>query len=229
MVVDFTAATGQSVNTSHTLKMMLFMQGVRMFKNSGGYDVDSDAAFLNSSHYKVNLYTSGATTIQYYRFSLCIYDQTVVQQSEQTFVLGDYVTALNSNWAALTITLPFKSNTNFMVALASMSYAGTAAFNFVYVTTGAGTCSGTSTFIRYKFGYWNYMYRTCPAAYPYFTQTTNLCYDVCPNNYWVDGIYNLCMLCSYSCVTCSSSTTCLSCDSSTHRTLVGGSCSCPMG
>lgn len=77
MVVNF----GSSVDTTHNLKMMLFIQGTKMLRNSGNFDLDANAAFINSTHYRVNLLTSGQTTIIYYRFSLCIYDQTVVQQS----------------------------------------------------------------------------------------------------------------------------------------------------
>jgi hypothetical protein len=69
-------------------------------------------------------------------------------------------------------------------------------------------------------------FKECNATTPYYLQSQDLCYDICPNRYYENNTQMLCLTCAnYDCLKCLANGTCTSCDSTNdHRDLSAGRC-----
>lgn len=70
------------MDTSHSIKVIVFIQGITMQKNTGNFDVSIWGVFVNSSYYSLTTDTSGNTTISKLYYSRVIFDQTNLQESQ---------------------------------------------------------------------------------------------------------------------------------------------------
>ena len=111
-----------------------------------------------------------------------------------------------------------------MFGLNSFSLIGQTKVKFVSLTGSNTTISSTTNFNLLEFCYWSLKFRTCPPSNPYYCSTDGLCYDICPTGTYVNTTSKLCLACSFTCETCSSSSLCLTCSSSNFRYLNGTSC-----
>ena len=111
-----------------------------------------------------------------------------------------------------------------MFGLNSFSLSGQTKVKFVSLTGSNTTISSTTNFNLLEFCYWSLKFRTCPLSNPYYCSTDGLCYDICPTGTYVNTTSKLCLACSFTCETCSSSSLCLTCSSSNFRYLNGTSC-----
>ncbi len=64
----------------------------------------------------------------------------------------------------------------------------------------------------------------CPASSPYKDPNTGLCTLTCPTGFFADPATFTCSPCLYSCLTCSTNSTCETCSSANNRALVGTDC-----
>lgn len=234
MTVNLTALTGEVMNTSGTLKIVVLINGMSMTTTSTGiYNLTIIPTIANSNNYTIMLATSNVTTISALRFSRFILDQTAVQATQTTFIDAGVLTAYNNAWVGVKLKtiLPYMNISNFLVGVTTMVYNSTAAANFFYDAS-VLACSGGLTFYTLAFGYWSYRFRTCASPFVYYSSVTDLCYDSCPSYYYAVTVGLYCAPCYYSCFTCSSattSTTCTSCSPLDFRTLTSATCLCNAG
>lgn len=59
-----------------------------------------------------------------------------------------------------------------------------------------------------SFMYFSFKLRVCPTGYPYFSTSTQLCYDICPNGMYGNITTLLCLDCHPSCSICNSNASC---------------------
>lgn len=74
--------------------------------------------------------------------------------------------------------------------------------------------------------------RQCPVNNSYYEPVATYCYDICPNGFYTDMTFKLCLPCHYSCNTCTKPNDtlgCSVCDPAQHRSLVNNSCVCDSG
>ena len=57
----------------------------------------------------------------------------------------------------------------------------------------------------------NFWVRTCPSPYTLFNQVDFLCYNLCPAGTYLVSADSLCVACHYSCATCTTGTSCVTC------------------
>lgn len=131
-MVNFTSSTGESMNLAHTVKMLVFTNSINMKRNSGKFNWTVSGVFVNSNNYTLTLFTSGNTTISNYTYSRIIFDQTALQATQLTYVDAGELVGLNTAWASLTLSIPWKNSTNFMVGMSSMAYEAAVGISYTY-------------------------------------------------------------------------------------------------
>lgn len=166
-MVNFTKSTGEVMNMSHIVKMLVYVNGINMKRNSGKFNWTMSALFINQNNYTLALFTSGNTTISNLTYSRIIFDQTALQSTQLTYVDAGYVVALNTGWGSLSLSIPWKNTTNFMAGLNSLAYEAATAINFAY-NEPTLTASGSMAFNNLTICYFNYRYRACPSGFPFF-------------------------------------------------------------
>lgn len=68
--------------------------------------------------------------------------------------------------------------------------------------------------------------RTCPAGYPYYNISEQLCYDTCNVRWYGNTVSMTCQACLYDCYTCTNATACATCNATADfRSLNGTRCS----
>lgn len=76
--INFTFWTGVSMNMSNEIKVIMYIQGINMFRNGGDFNVKLWGVFLNSSFYTLIANVSDLTTVTEIRFSRIFYDRTIL-------------------------------------------------------------------------------------------------------------------------------------------------------
>lgn len=120
------------MNLAHTVKMLVFTNSINMKRNSGKFNWTVSGVFVNSNNYTLTLFTSGNTTISNYTYSRIIFDQTALQATQLTYVDAGELVGLNTAWASLTLSIPWKNSTNFMVGMSSMAYEAAVGISYTY-------------------------------------------------------------------------------------------------
>jgi cysteine-rich repeat protein len=151
-----------------------------MDSNSGDFNVILNASVTSSQSITIITSTQGLTTIQMLNCSLMVYDETLLQAQPNIFVDYGTLSATNTNWSAISFTVPWISLTdvNFMIGLAGFGFSSTQnmSFNFTYLTT---TFDGSNNFNYMNISYWNYR-EAVPCDTGYITDNaTSDCHEIC--------------------------------------------------
>ena len=132
LIINFTSTNGQTMNMSHTIKLIVFLQGINISRNTGDYNISVGGQFISSNNYTIFINTSGNTTISYVKLSYFIFDQTLYQATSINFMDADILTSTNTIWSQLSLPLVWETKTNFMVGLVGIAYKGTGSVSFYY-------------------------------------------------------------------------------------------------
>jgi hypothetical protein len=111
-----------------------------------------------------------------------------------------------------------------MIGMQMFNITNQPSINFISSLSSTSAVASLVNFIYVGFSYWNFKWRTCNGNYTFFILATQLCYDICPDYYYPDLSNNLCQPCYYTCLTCSTSSLCTSCDPLTNRHLNTNAC-----
>lgn len=124
-------------------------------------------------------------------FSRIIFDKTAIESLGECFFRFGELQATNNNDSPLTFTTnPFFS-ANFMLGMKSFNTEGETKLKF---STSMGTTTSVSSnkFTSLSFMYWTFRKRVCPAGYPFFQISTNLCFDTCPDGTYPNNVLSIC-------------------------------------
>lgn len=113
------------MNMNNDIKITLYIQGIKMFRNGGNFDVRLLANFVNSSFYILIGNVSGTTTVTEMYFSRILYDKTQLELSQMDFVDSAALEGLSSSWSTFTLNLKYYTQDNFHIGLTSIAYAST--------------------------------------------------------------------------------------------------------
>ena len=157
-------------------------------------------------------------------FSRMIFDKTAIEALGFCFFQFGELQATNGNTNPLTLTTTPFFSTNFMMGMKSFHVNGPNKLKFSTTLASTTSVSSPISFTYLSFMYWSFKKRVCPAGYPYFQPSTSLCFDLCPNGTYVDTTVEMCLTCSFRCLTCSSFSVCTNCDPTTNRYQNGTTC-----
>lgn len=113
------------MNMSNEIKVVMYIQGVTMSRNSGDFDVRLWGQFVNSSFYILIGNVSGTTTVTEIRFSRIFFDKTQLELSQMDFVDSTPLEGLSSSWSTFTLNLKYYTQDNFHIGLTSIAYVST--------------------------------------------------------------------------------------------------------
>jgi hypothetical protein len=166
-------------------------------------------------------------------YSYMLFDRTVLEAV--VFVDVGVVKAVDSRYEDLTVGMVWKSNEGFFAGVSSLvvvvddALVPAIGFEIGWMVF---EVIGEMRFVGMEVGYWNARALVCPAGYPYYSKTTNLCYTSCPvpDMFWLANS-STCIPCYYICLTCSGvdPTICLTCNASKQRYISGDTCLCNPG
>ena len=203
--------------------MLAFQHIIDVVSPSGCFEVDIVFRIFNQSFYEVVASTSCSLTLYAFGFSRMIFDKTAIEALGYCFFQFGELQALNGNTSPLTFTTnPFFAN-NFMMGMKCFNVNT----NRLKFTATIGTTTSVASPIAFKylsFMYWSFRKRVCPTGFPYFQPSTSLCFDICPDGTYTDTTVQMCLVCSFSCQTCSSFSVCTNCNPATNRFLNGTAC-----
>jgi hypothetical protein len=190
------------MNMSHALGAIAFITIFDAASSTYCFSLQMDYFVLNQSYYQVTASSYCKMTLYEYGLSRILFDQTQIQDLGYSYFTFGTLIGKNSDYSPFTFdSLPFFPS-NCMVGLQTFNITGQGSLNFTTTIGPTTTIVGSTQFIYMSFNYFTFKYRSCPSGIPYFLDSEQLCYDVCPDGYYANISTNLCLPCSYTCLTC---------------------------
>ena len=115
-----------------------------------------------------------------------------------------------SNNVLNTVAVDFKAATNMLIGISGFKVSY---FKFQFIPS-LFNVDSTSLFINIYFGFWNFRKRFCQVQTPFYDETSNRCYDICPILTYSVSSFKYCIKCSTAitnCQVCTSQTQCTLC------------------
>lgn len=218
------------LNSSNENVLLPFVHYIDLISYDSTIDIDLNFTVLNQSFYSVTYKSTSNMWLNYAGFSRLIFDKTAIEAMGNDYFSYGIIQSTNSNDALWSTTIPpdiITNNLYYGIHSFFISSTSNIAFSSSYnITSGfLGYSSGIGfSYTKIKFSYMHHKTRVCPAGYPYYNISEQLCYDQCSVR-WYGSTSMICLPCLYDCYTCSNGTTCSSCNATTdYRSLSTNRC-----
>lgn len=212
--------------------MLPFLHYIDIQTYDNTIDINLNFSLVNGSYYTVIISSTSRIYINYVGFSRLIFDKTAIEALGNDYFNYGIVSASNNNSTALnTIIPPDIISANLYYGLHSFTIVTNLSsinFNSSYnITSGFIGYTGNSPYVfkTMKFSYMHHKTRVCPAGFPYYNISEQLCYDSCNIGWFANTTTMTCQQCLYDCYTCTSATACATCNATTnYRSLNSSRC-----
>ena len=179
------------------VQVLTFPIAFTMLAPSSNSFLSLDSSADNSSHYLLNISTSGDNVLSSVTFSVISFRRTEITSNYQAYVdmlLVDYLAgiAINRGDVFLPDQYKYRNSIYGAISIHFLLNGSQTQPNFFYYNVSSDTTT-TNTF-----GGLNHRIASCPAGYS-FEPTAVTCIDVCPGSTFPDAASSICLPCHYSC------------------------------
>lgn len=219
-----------SINTVGTTRLFVLLNGFNgtsASNTSYSFDIAMSPQYIGSSTLRVTTASGNAVSIELNSLCYCI-----IGYNEDNALIWPFPAA-RITLGSFDLSTPFTGSAatldsfNTFWGVDSLNTSSLTTINWDSTLTPLTQISATTsqTGSSYTLAGMSFEFKECNASItPYYMISEDKCYDICPDRYYEDNGYMVCVNCTnYDCLKCVSNGTCTTCDNTTDFRVLNAS------